>query len=288
MVASLEVARYNLTITSKGQHTKKENGVNINTMGRWRQMLSIISLAPCAALLLFAPLVRAYNATEYATDKTWQVGMLAALDSSGEVTYASRASDDYLGVVTTVGKKSIDVASSGVVSVLVTSEDGKIMVGDKVQLSDYAGIATLAIGSSKEVGTVKSNPTNWQVLPLAGDDAGKTPIRVASLQIQLIEQGGGSADSSNIFLAAIQQTGNGIAGKSVDMWRIITALLIGIGGLILSFGLLFISSRESFFSMGRNPLAGGMIMKGLWKIVALSVVIMCTSLAASYLILRVG
>ena len=267
---------------------KKEIRVNVNATGRWRQVLIIISLALCASLLFLVPLVRAYNATEYATDKTWQVGMLAALGTGGDVAYASRANNDYIGVVTTVGKKSIDVASSGIVSVLVTSEDGKIKVGDKVQLSDYAGIATSAIGSSKEVGTVKSTPTNWQALPLAGDDAGNTPIRVASLQVQLIEQGGGSTDSSNVFLAAIQQTGNGIAGKSVDMWRIITALLIGIGGLILSFGLLFISSRESFFSMGRNPLAGGMIMKGLWKIVALSVVIMCTSLAASYLILRVG
>lgn len=262
--------------------------MNINTMRRLRQKLVIISVAWCMSLLFLAPITHAYSATEYTSDKVWQAGMTVSLGENGEVVYASRANDNYVGVVTSVRDKSIDVANSGIVSILVTSEDEEIAAGDKVQLSDYAGIATLAIGTGKEVGVVKSSSADWQVLPLTDDDAGKTSIRVAPLQVQLIDQGGGSTGPSNVLLAALQQTGNGIAGKSVDMWRIITALLIGIGGLILSFGLLFISSRESFFSMGRNPLAGGMIMKGLWKIVALSVVIMCASLAASYLILKVG
>jgi len=74
----------------------------------------------------------------------------------------------------------------------------------------------------------------------------------------------------------------------VDTWRIITALLIGLGGLILAFGLLFISSRESFFSMGRNPMASKIIMRGLWKMVALSVGILCITLTASYLIVRIA
>ena len=260
----------------------------INGIGRRRQLLIIVSLAVCMSLLFFHSLVRAYSATEYPTDKIWQVGMLASLGSSGEVTYASLANDNYIGVAVAVGKQSVEVASSGIVTTLVTSEDSKVVPGDKVQLSDYAGIATLAVGTGKEVGVVKSSPTNWQTLPLTGSNARKASIQVAPVQVQLVDQGGESAGSSNPFLAALQQTGNGIAGKQVDMWRIVTALLIGIGGLILSFGLLFISSRESFFSMGRNPLAGTMIMKGLWKIVALSVVIMCVSLAASYLILRVG
>ena len=67
-----------------------------------------------------------------------------------------------------------------------------------------------------------------------------------------------------------------------------TALLIGLGGLILAFGLLFISSRESFFSMGRNPMASKIIMGGLWKMVFLAVGIMLITLTAAYLIVRVG
>jgi hypothetical protein len=250
-------------------------------------ILTAIAFVGLSVSVLTSP-VSAYSASEYsvADVSMWRIGMLASLDDDGAIAMSSGGNKGYIGVVTTVNSASIDVASSGTVQVLVTDENGTIEKGARLQVSDIAGIASRE-SNGAAIGVVKTAPVEWKsVQTQSGRDK---PIKLGVSLVQLLESASGGASSdSNPFLAAVQNTGNGVAGRDVDMWRIITALIIGFGGLILSFGLLFVSSRESFFSMGRNPMAGGMIMKGLWKIVALSVAIMCVSLLAAYAMLKLG
>lgn len=238
--------------------------------------------------LLLSSVASAYTATEYPTAREWQLGMVAALGENSSPIPASLRTLNYVGVVTGVEEGTVEVANSGLVDVLVTDRDGSIRQGDKIGISSVAGIANIWSPGQIVVGVVKKSPSSWQTIRLAGDDKSDTTIRVASVPVQILDESSGLSESSNAFLYMLQRTGNGVAGKPIDLWRIITALLIGLGGLIMSFGLLFISSRESFFSMGRNPMAGKMIMHGLWKMIGLSVLIMCATLGVSYSILRLG
>lgn len=237
--------------------------------------------------LFLSSQAKAYSAVEYpiAKGSVWQVGMLVSVNSKGVTTHSSTTNDNYIGVVSAVAEASIEVATSGTVQVLVTDEAGPVEKGHELYVSRIAGIATRESGVTT-IGVVGEEPTAWSPARLHSSDKGSIQIGVA--QVQLLDQSGGSTFASNPFLATLQKTGNGVAGHTVDMWRIITAFILGVGGIILSFGLLFISSRESFFSMGRNPMASTIIMRGLWKIVVLSVIIMCICLGAAYTILRVG
>lgn len=253
-----------------------------------------VRLAVSAVILLLglfmtflSPQAKAYSAVEYPTARgsVWQVGMLVSVNSKGVTTHSSTTNDNYIGIVSAVDETSIEVATSGTVQVLVTDEAGPVKKGSELYVSRIAGIAT-SEGGVTTVGVVSEEPVTWSPAQLRSSD--KQTVRIGVAQVQLIDQSGGSAFASNPFLATLQKTGNGVAGHTVDMWRIITALILGVGGIILSFGLLFISSRESFFSMGRNPMASTIIMRGLWKIVMLSVIIMCICLGAAYTILRVG
>lgn len=246
-----------------------------------------IALSSAICLLLSAT-TSAYTASEYPTTREWQRGMLAALSEDSAPVPASLRTLNYVGVVTAVEEGKVEIADSGLVDVLVTDRDGVIGLGDKVGVSSVAGIANMWSPGQVVVGIVKDTPSSWQTIEVESDDKNKSSIRVATVAVQILDEGSGLAESSNAFLYMLQRTGNGVAGKPIDLWRIITALLIGLGGLIMSFGLLFISSRESFFSMGRNPMAGKMIMHGLWKMIGLSVLVMCGTLAVSYLILRLG
>lgn len=255
---------------------------------RQMSMLTKTLVLSSAICLLLSTTSSAYTATEYPTTREWQLGMVAALGENSSPIPASLRTLNYVGVVTGVEKGIVEIADSGLVDVLVTDRDGVIKKGDKIGISSVAGIANIWSPGQIVVGVVKKEPSSWQSIQIDGDGTGKTTIRVASVPVQILDESSGLSESSNAFLYMLQRTGNGVAGKPIDLWRIITALLIGLGGLIMSFGLLFISSRESFFSMGRNPMAGKMIMHGLWKMIGLSVLVMCGTLTVSYLILRLG
>lgn len=248
---------------------------------------------PClltlAALVSFShqqPLT-AYVATEYKTTLKLNTGTLVSLGDKGQILRASSEVSNYLGVVTKQLSAAVEVADTGVVSVMVSDVDGDITIGDRVGVSDIAGTATLWRTGKTLVGVAKSTPQNWQDVAASSSTNQAKTVRVTSVGVQLMSEGSSTAQS-NPFMSAIQSAADGVAGRSVDMWRVVTALLLGIGGLILSFGLLFVSSRESFFSLGRNPMASGVIMHGLWRMVFVAVLVMCASLAAAYFIVRIS
>lgn len=225
----------------------------------------------------------AYTATEYTTNKDWSVGTIVSLDDKGKLVEGSLNNVNYIGVVSAVRSGNIvEVAHDGTVPVLVSDRDGAIISGTKIGLSSVAGVATAWSDSGATIGVAQETPKSWQNAQLNSSEM----IKITSINVQLIAEGANS-NATNIFVSSLQKTAASIAGKEVDTWKIITALLIGLGGLLLSFGLLFITSRESFFSMGRNPMAGNIIMRGLWKMVVLAVTIMCISLVSAYLIVRI-
>lgn len=251
-----------------------------------KQGMVLLSVVVGAFLaILVAPIARAYTATEYPTNTSWNTGTVVAIDGQGAPVAASTQAANYIGVVTSSSpNQTVEVADTGTVSVVVTDKDGPINSGSRLGLSSVAGVAS-AWASGTIIGVAQEAPKDWKQATLETDAS----IRLASVRVQLLSDGASSGSSPiSQFFAALEKTASGVAGKPVDTWRIITALLIGLGGLILAFGLLFISSRESFFSMGRNPMASKIIMRGLWKMVALSVGILCVTLTAAYLIVRVA
>ena len=227
----------------------------------------------------------AYTGVEYNTSSAWIAGTVVSVDPDGKLVAASVRAAEYVGVVATASTgTSVEVADSGVVLVLVTDKDGPIASGSRIGISAVEGAGSLW-STGTVVGVAQETPSAWQ----NAESTDSSTVRVALIKVQLLTDGAsGGSSPVNQFFAALEKTASGVAGKPVDTWRIITALLIGLGGLILAFGLLFISSRESFFSMGRNPMASKVIMRGLWKVVALSVGILCVTLTASYLIVRIA
>jgi hypothetical protein len=256
-------------------------------VGTNRNIFGVTGLAVSFSALLafiFVPTAAAYTGVEYPTSSSWVSGTVVSVNEEGTVVPASAAAIDYVGVVAQATEgESVEVANTGTVAVLVTDNEGDITSGTRLGLSSAAGIAS-AWATGAVIGVAQEAPSNWQQATLSNSQS----IRVASVKVQLLTDGASSSSSPvNQFFAALEKTASGVAGRPVDTWRAITALLIGVGGLILAFGLLFISSRESFFSMGRNPMASKVIMRGLWKMVALSVGILCITLTAAYLIVRI-
>lgn len=252
----------------------------------WRYGLLLASLVSLA----FPAAAAAYRATEYQVDQTWPIGSVIAVDSQGHLSLASLNNRNFIGVVVKRDAHTAQIADeASSVSVLVSQANGDIQAGQQLGLSGVAGVAAKWQAGSPVVAVAKQTPAAWQSTSVQAADGQSQTVKLALVNAQLIQAGGGSSSASeSAYVGAVQKAANQIAGHSVAVWQISLALVLGLAGIVLSVGLLFISSRESFFSIGRNPLAGNTIMSSLWKMSGVAVVILLVSLTSAYLILRVG
>lgn len=229
------------------------------------------------------PVAMAYISDEYTTSAELAVGTVVSTSENGEIVAASTASREYLGVIVAQDANKVEVVSSGAVNVLVSDMDGDIKIGEELGLSAVSGIASRLLPGSVTIGVVTAEPKDWHEVNAENDK-----VRVATATVQLIARNSASEQSNSSYLTAIQRAADGVAGREVDTWRAVTGLVVATGGIGLAFALLVSSSRGSFLSLGRNPMAGGAIMRGLWKIASVAVLIMTVSLASAYLIVRSG
>jgi hypothetical protein len=81
--------------------------------------------------------------------------------------------------------------------------------------------------------------------------------------------------------------GSSIAGKDLSPLRV----LMGFGALIMGFiiagVMLQTAVRSGLISLGRNPLAHGILRRGLLDVVVTSIGILLITIAAFYLILKI-
>ena len=259
---------------------------------RIHQIARFASLSLIIALLLVPGIARAYMATQYATDTDFSLGTVIAFDSDGKPVTALFNTFNYVGVVSGKGQGTIDVANSGTVNVLVSDADGSVVAGSHIGLSIYAGIGTLWQTDRKMIGivvkTIDATSSDWHPVKIKDKSGAERTIRIAQVPVQLIQDTGTGSSAGGGLVGSIQQVANNLVGHSVAIWQVIASLITGLGSLILAFGLLFSSGRESFLSLGRNPLASKVILRGMWRIVAVSITIMVLGLAITYLILRLG
>ncbi len=258
------------------------------------RLVSFVSLSLMIILSFSPSIAGAYMATQYSTSADFSVGNLVAFDASGQPVLASLVTSDYSGVVSSKSKGSIDIANSGTVNVLVSDVDGPIKSGSRIGVSAFAGIGTILQSGRTMVGialeSIDGGASNlWQTIKVSnGSTNSSSTVRIAQVLVQLSQDSGNSQSSGTGLVNSIQQAANNLVGHSVAIWQVIAALVIGLGSLILAFGLLFSSGRESFLSLGRNPLASDVILHGMWRILAVSVVIMLLGLTITYFILKVG
>lgn len=266
----------------------------------WQQPHNLTrwSVAIASVLLAFAILasaaVHAYIAQTYETEQEFRTGTLVALTGGDVTTLTSENASDYLGVVAVQEEGSVEVANSGATYVLVSDLDGEINRGDTVAISRLTGIATLwrpgtpAIGTALE--TLSSESRDYQQRSAILSDGTTQQVNVARIEVQLDESAGGEGNGggSSIIPSALQLAAERIAGQPLPTWRILLALAVGFIGLLIASILLFSSARGSFFSLGRNPLAGAVILKGLWKMVTTSIIVLTAGLVLAYIIVRVG
>lgn len=181
-------------------------------------------------------------------------------------------------------QQETQVVLSGTTSVLVSDINGTIDDGDKVTTSPIAGVGMRATADSTVVGTAQSTFTSTGSRTIADKNGKNHTVRVGYVEVQ-VGIAYYQAPGSDFLPPFIQSVANSVAGRPVSLIRVLLCSVLLILGFTSVIILVYTSVRSAMTSIGRNPLAAKAIRKGLYQVGIVSLVVVGSTLLASYLVL---
>lgn len=271
-----------------------------------RFILSVLFVLPLALFSLgIVGVLAAGVTTQYKASQPFMDGMLAAAvtDQTDTVEPARQEHPErIIGVVVSFDESlialggesegTVQVASEGRLSVLVSDIQGNIDEGDLLTISPITGLAMRASDEPIIIGTALSSfegePEKTLGTAEVGDSSGKKQtVRISKVQVQF-EAGPNPANIgiSERIPGFLQGIGTVLADKPVSPIRGGIALIVFLITLILSGVLLYSAIRSAIISIGRNPLSKRTVYVSLVQVFGLVALVLTAGLGTIYITLR--
>jgi hypothetical protein len=186
----------------------------------------------------------------------------------------------------------VQAAVGGTTQVLVSDINGDIKTGDKIAASPLEGIGMRAAVAGEIVGTAQANlasvtRTSREVTDKAGKKVtahiGLIPV---SVNVEFYSAGA-SGNLSSFVPSFLQNLADSIAGKAVSPLRVIIAVIILLIGTVTVIVMLSSGIKNGIISLGRNPLAEHVLIKGLVDIIISALGVLLITFVAVYAVLSV-
>jgi hypothetical protein len=236
----------------------------------------------------------------YSTTDDLSVGSLVSLEpgASDQVIAASSSnSDSLLGVVINDGSSlltvsngsdsQVQVATSGLATVLVSDINGTVQKGDQITASPVRGVGMRATTNAKVVGVAQGNASEGsnKKETYTDDTGNKQQILLSDVQVLVGVTYFYAQPDKTLIPEAIQNLANALAGKKVNSLPIIISGVIFIVTIIIVVAIIFSMIRNSIISVGRNPMAQSAVYRDVIQLSALVLGILAVAVIAIYFIL---
>lgn len=278
---------------------------------RWALLRHVTSLWWCSrrlvlgifGLLLVLP-TAAYAATavaqSYEASEKLAIGSIVSLqkDAATRVEAASTSNvENLFGVVinsdsaalsiTTGTKNQVQVATNGMIRVLVSNANGKISRGDHVTASPVAGVGMKASSNVRIIGIAQEDMIESDTNKHTYKDASGTERSVILGDIPVLVNVSYffKEPDKTLIPSAIQNVANALAGKEVSPLPIIISGAIFLVTMIIVASIVYSMIKNSIISVGRNPMSQAAIYRDLIHMSALVLAILAVAIGAIYLIL---
>ena len=236
----------------------------------------------------------------FSTAESLAMGSIVSLKTNTTdhvVAASSSNADSILGVVINDGsslltlsngqENQVQVATSGMVSVLVSDINGEIQQGDSITASPVKGVGMKATSNAKVVGIAQGKPINSNPSKQTYKDSqGKEhPIKLGEVPVLINVSYYYKQPDKTIIPSAIQNVANALAGKTVNTTPILVSGAIFIITLAVVVSMIYSMIRSSIISVGRNPMSQSAVYRDVIQLSALILVILGVSLTSIYFIL---
>lgn len=184
---------------------------------------------------------------------------------------AVAGNDSLIAVDATPG--TVQVATSGSATTLVSTLNGDIHVGDLVGVSPFNGIGIKALPGSRVIGlaqTAFNGATSGATTEQITDKKGKTTsVKVGYIRVNIaISTNATVVTEAN--LNALQKAAKTLTGHTVSTERVAISLAVAIVALLALITLVYASIYGSIVSIGRNPLAKYAVFRTLGSVMGLA------------------
>jgi len=236
----------------------------------------------------------------FTTTDTLPLGAIVSLQNNSSdhvVATTTNNVNSILGVVINDGsslltlsnseENQVQVATSGMVSVLVSDINGTINQGDPITASPVKGVGMKATNNTKVVGIAQGKPTsNGDAKQSYTDSQGqKQPLVLGEVPVLINVSYFYKQPDKTIIPSAIQNVANALAGKTVNTTPIIISAVIFIVTLAVVVSIIYSMIRSSIISVGRNPMSQSAVYRDVIQLSALVLGILAVSVISIYFIL---
>lgn len=278
--------------------------MNIQSTLRVRRLLPALAVIVAACSLYMAVTGTASAMTTisqgYLTEDKLSLGSIVSLQSNSadRVNAATSTNvESILGVVINDGNSllslsrgeasQIQVATNGIVQVLVSDINGEIVQGDQITASPISGVGMKATDSIKVVGIaqgdLKDNRGSKQTIK---DKSGKEQtVTLGEVPVLVNVSYYFKQPEKTVIPSAIQNVANALAGKAVRPLPIIISLSIFAVALLTVVSIIYSMIRSSIISVGRNPMAQSAVYRNVIQLSGLVLAILGVSVVAIYMVL---
>ena len=258
-------------------------------------MASLIWLAAALPASAITPISQGYSTTDAVT-----VGSIVSLqlNTPDHVSAATLDNaDNMLGVVIDSGNSllslstgqtnQIQVATSGVVQVLVSNINGPINAGDPITASSISGVGMKATTNVKVIGAAQGNlnTNNGETQKYKDKSGAQHTAQIGEVPVQLDVSYFYKQPDKTLIPAAIQNVANSVAGKSVKPLPILISVGIFVITLVVVASIIYSMIRSSIISVGRNPMSQSAIYRDLIQLSSLVIGILGVAVVIIYLVL---
>jgi hypothetical protein len=196
------------------------------------------------------------------------------------------SNDSLLAVDAQAGR--VQVATSGTASLLVSTLNGDIEVGDQISVSPFNGIGAKTLPNAYIIGlaqTSLNNRTSGVTKQTVTDNTGHSRQVTLGL-IRLSIAIGAPAESGNQPSSPFQRLVKSVTGRNVSALRAVLSLLVALVTILALIILIYGSIYGSIISIGRNPLARFAVFRTLAGVLLMSLVMASIAGVTVYLLLR--
>ena len=264
--------------------------------------LALLSAVAAGCLGLSAPAAAITTLSQgYHTADSVALGSIVSLTDTSSDRVAAANVDNANGIIgvvigadssllslTSGGDNQVQVATSGVVQVLVSDINGDIKNGDAITASQVKGVGMKATSNAKVIGIAQADLSGAHGSKETYTDKqhqkhdivlGEVPVLVNVAYYY-------KQPEKTLIPSAVQNIANALAGRSVSPLPILISLGIFIITLVVVVSIIYSMIHSSIISVGRNPMSQAAIYRDMLQMSALIVGILSVSVIAIYLILK--
>jgi hypothetical protein len=236
----------------------------------------------------------------YTTTDTVSQGSIVSLDNNSSDKVSAAASNNansILGVVINDNSSllslssdqpnQIQVATSGVVQVLVSDINGSIAEGDEITASPIKGVGMKATNNAKVVGIAQGSLSgnNSNGGSYTDKDGKKHSIKLGEIPVLVNVSYFYKQPDKTLIPSAVQNIANALAGKTVNSLPILISMGIFIVTLIVVVSIVYSMIHGSIISVGRNPMSQAAVYRNVMQMSVLVLGILAVAVVAIYMVL---